>query len=249
MTALASFMLDPSSLSELKKNNTGESGSPAGGFGWITGSLAKVLTVIAAAFSVFIGPMLKLLGKITGLAKKFIGGFINRLRSLFRMSPKMVPPGSPPVPPGAPPVVPTETPEPSPSGGIPQEVPPGSASEVTKPLEKPAELLGDQYGNFLIKGKKPVLKGKTYEWEIYGLEQVKPFPPNSSISAPFRAVQEMADLMMAEARAAGATQMKVWGKAIGNQSVRDFTLYVERKLGGIAVDVDAYTRYFLIPVK
>lgn len=246
LTAVASMMLDPTSLSELKKNTTGESGSPAGGIGWITGGLAKFLTVVAAALSVFTGPIVKLVGKVAGLARKGLGGFMSRMRSLLRMTPKTVPPVRPPMPRGAPVVA--ETPEPSPSA-VPEEVPAGSATDTTARLANPAERLGDQYGNFLIKGKKPVLNGRTYEWEIYGLEQIKPYPPGSSIAAPLKAVQEAADLMIAEARAAGATQMKIWGKAIGNRSVYDFTQYVERRLGGIAVDVDARTRYFLIPVR
>jgi len=98
LTALASLMLDPESLAEGKKNTTGEQGSPAGGIGFITGGLAKFLTVLAAALSLLTGPILKLFGKIKDLGKRALSSLADKLRGLRgASSPKALPKALPPA--------------------------------------------------------------------------------------------------------------------------------------------------------
>jgi hypothetical protein len=96
LTALASMVIDPGSLAETKKNTTGEQGVPVGSkSGFITGGLAKVLTVLAAALSFLTGPIMKLLGKIKNLGKRALSSLADKLRRLRGASPpsRQLPPG------------------------------------------------------------------------------------------------------------------------------------------------------------
>jgi hypothetical protein len=84
LTALASLVLDPESLAEsAQKGKTGETGAPVGSkSGFITGPLAKVLTVLAAVASFLTGPLLKLLGKLKKSLQRMLDSIRNRIRKL-----------------------------------------------------------------------------------------------------------------------------------------------------------------------
>lgn len=252
LTALSSFLLDPSSLSELKKNTTGESGSPAGGIGWITGPLAKVLTVFAAALSIFTGPILKLFGKLGGFARKFLGPLFDRFRGFFRMAPKMVPggpkPPTPPVPPGA--ALPEGEALPGAGGAaddaVPREIP--NESAITNRLGAPNEPLGERVGDYIVNGEKR-LNGQTFEREILGLKFNGVRPVKPSFADVTRPIDEFFGSLIAEARAAGATELRIYGGAIRNPNVMRLGPYVEQRLGGTVVTIDSMTKEWRIPIR
>ena len=226
VTALSSFLLDPSSLSELKKNTTGESGSPAGGIGFIKGPLAKVLTVFAAALSIFTGPVLKLLGKLKGLAGKALGFLGDKFRRLFGMTPKTLPPGSrPPLPPPAP-----------------EPVPEPIVDELTAPIRPGEAPSGEVVGDYLVNETKG-LHGNTYVHEIWGIKRIAR-TTEERFEALFRT-------FMQEARAAGASRLQVIGRAIRNwkvfRNVADMEGLV-RALGGEVNIIDDMTVEITIPL-
>jgi hypothetical protein len=230
VTALASFMLDPSSLSELKKNTSGESGSPAGGIGFIKGTLAKVLTVFAAALTFFTGPVLKLLGKLKGLAGKIIGSLGDKLRRLFSMTPKTLPPGSrPPVPPITPETVPAPEPEP---------VPEPLENEITERLPNAQEVGGETIGEFRVVGDREI-NGPVLERNIRGLYH----QPTTDI----RPLRRFIDALIDDARAAGVSELRIRGEIIANKNVLRLNREVAR-VGGTIKKIDEATNLIIIPI-
>jgi hypothetical protein len=230
LTAFASFALDPSSLSELKKNTSGESGSPAGGIGFIKGALAKVLTVFAAALTFFTGPVLKLLGKLKGLAGKIIGSLGDKLRRLFGITPKTLPPGSrPPVPPTTPEPVPVPEPEP---------VPEPLEGEITERLPNAQAAGGETIGEFRVVGERRI-NGDVLEREIRGLYHPK--------TTDIRPLRRFIDALIDDARAAGVSQLRIRGEIIANKNVLRLNREVAR-VGGTIRKIDEATNEIIIPI-
>lgn len=82
-TALASFLQDPGSLAENGEQKTGKTGVPLGSkSGFLSGGLAKILTIALSAFDFLGGQIKKLFGKLKGLGEKALDAISNRLRKL-----------------------------------------------------------------------------------------------------------------------------------------------------------------------
>jgi RHS repeat-associated protein len=132
-TSIASLILDPSSLAKRPDAPKTGDGSPAGSsHGFITGPLAKILTVFAAAASIFgrIAELGKrLIGKVVDLGERAIGYFERKFFSKLQANsvPKGPKGGPPPgsggsTPPGG------DPPDgPGPSGPPPETGTPGTA--------------------------------------------------------------------------------------------------------------------------
>ena len=226
--------MDPSSLAEQNKNTTGEEGSPAGGIGFLTGPLAKVLTVFAAALSIFTGPMLKLLGKLTGLAKKALGSVWNRLRGLLGgPKPKALPPRTtPPTP------EPTPAPKPEEPGGVPEPVP----EEITAPIPRDAPPPGQVIGEYhVVSDVHPVTNG-TFTREIWGIRRL------AGKTHDIKPIMSLMRTFTQEAKNLGATQLRIIGRAVVNKNIFKMEGLVKR-MGGTFRKIDDMTVEIIIPVK
>ena len=56
-------------------------------------------------------------------------------------------------------------------------------------------------------------------------------------------------LMIAEAKAAGATELRITGLAIRNPNVMKLQGFIEKRFGGRATTLGGMTKEFVIPVR
>jgi hypothetical protein len=134
-----------------------------------------------------------------------------------------------------------------PQGSVPSPgkstVPEPIIDEPTNPISRSdAADVGEQIGDFRIYGEKG-LNGTTFEREILGLKS------NETATTP-RGVGPLLKLfksLLAEARAAGATKLRITGRVIHNENILEMGPLVE-KYGGTFRRVDATTVEIEIPL-
>ena len=97
-------------------------------------------------------------------------------------------------------------------------------------------------GDFRIYGEKG-LKGNTFEREIYGLKSIE--KPTTDVGVG--PLLKLFKSLMAEARAAGATKLRIVGKVVVNKNILKMGPVVA-KYGGTFRQVDAMTVEIEIPL-
>ncbi|MGA2292074.1 DUF4157 domain-containing protein [Bradyrhizobium sp.] len=131
-----------------------------------------------------------------------------------------------------------------PAGGAapPAAVPePITDEPATNPIPRGAEV-GEPVGDYRIYGEKG-LKGKTFEREIWGLKSNQ--KPTTDIGVG--PLLKLFKNLMAEARAAGADQLRIVGRVVRNENILKMKGLVE-KYGGTFRRVDATTVEIEIPL-
>ncbi len=152
-----------------------------------------------------------------------------------------------PVPPPAPePLLTTGSRSGGPSGGrgstgetaVPETV----VDQPTSPVRQGDPGGGEKVGDFRIYGEKG-LKGNTFEREIYGLKSIE--KPTTDVGVG--PLLKLFKSLMAEARAAGATKLRIVGKVVVNKNILKMGPVVA-KYGGTFRQVDAMTVEIEIPL-
>lgn len=110
----------------------------------------------------------------------------------------------------------------------------------TQPLRNPAEAGGEQVGDFRVTGEKR-LNGTTFEREIGGLRNV------NGKTTDVRPILQFFKDLLAEAKAAGATRLRIRGQFIVNKNVLRMSRIVER-FGGTVEMIDSMTIEINLPV-
>jgi hypothetical protein len=121
-------------------------------------------------------------------------------------------------------------------------IPEATADAPTGPIKEGTPSPYEVVGEYRILGSKG-LKGKTFEREIWGLEAtVKPTTQRGT--GP---VKKFMDDLIGEAKAAGASELRIVGQAVGNRFIRTMRRTVEAR-GGRFTRVDAVTVEMVVPV-
>jgi hypothetical protein len=123
----------------------------------------------------------------------------------------------------------------------------GATPEVTEdaptaPIPTGTPPPGELVGEFRITGSKG-LKGKTFEREIWGIRATEPVTTKRGLGP----VLKLFDDLIGEARAAGATELRVVGKAVTNKYIVKMRRTIEAR-GGRFTRVDARTVEIVLPV-
>jgi hypothetical protein len=132
--------------------------------------------------------------------------------------------------------LPTETREES--SGVPEPV---SEDADTQPIRE-GERVGEKVGQFVIGGDKR-LNGQTFERKILGIYNIK------GRTHDIRPIMELFDKFIQEARAAGATELRVECSYIRNSNVYRLLRLVPRLFGGTGRVLDVMKIEIIIPVK
>jgi hypothetical protein len=130
----------------------------------------------------------------------------------------------------------TEGPK-SPEGAPPAEaVPEPIVDEPTNRIRPIDPDVGERVGDFRISGEKSALplRGKTFEREIWGIRSEHPGLETGKVTKDIGVgpLLKLFKLLMDEARAAGATSLRVKGRAITNENILRMRNLVEHKYGG-----------------
>jgi hypothetical protein len=123
------------------------------------------------------------------------------------------------------------------SSGVPESV---SEEADTQPMAA-GERVGEEVAGFLISGDK-ALKGKTFERNVYGLYNLK------GKTNDIRPVMQLANELIREARAAGATELRITGNVVRNPNVMAMQRIVGR-FGGSIRKTGAMSIEIRIPVR
>ncbi len=132
-----------------------------------------------------------------------------------------------------------------PKGGGPKgdtAVPETVVDEPTNPIRQTDPGGGEKVGDFRIYGEKR-LNGNTFEREIYGLKSIEK-PTTARGVGP---LLKLFKSLLAEARASGATKLRITGKVVVNENILDMGPVVE-KMGGTFRQVDPMTVEIELPV-
>ena len=129
---------------------------------------------------------------------------------------------------------------------IPQEIAAESSSEITAPISNMSAPMGEEVGDYIINGDKGLV-GSTFERNILGLRLKVPTPKDSPIR--IGPIMQLFRLMIAEAKAAGATELRITGLAIRNPNVMKLQAFIEKRFGGRATTLGGMTKEFVIPVR
>jgi hypothetical protein len=113
---------------------------------------------------------------------------------------------------------------------------------ATNPIPRGRAEVGEPVGDYRIYGEKG-LKGKTFEREIWGLKSNQ--KPTTEIGVG--PLLKLFKSLMAEARAAGATELRIVGRVVRNENILKMKGLVE-KYGGTFRQVDAMTVKIEIPL-
>ncbi|MBX9585334.1 MAG: DUF4157 domain-containing protein [Gemmataceae bacterium] len=130
------------------------------------------------------------------------------------------------------------------TGGVPQPV---SDDAVTARM-RPGEPVGEMVGKYRITGDK-ALKGRTFERNIYGIfDTTIPNRKKGETTIDVRPVMNLARSLIQEAKAAGATELKIIGHAVGNENILEMDRFVQR-LGGTFRRTGPRSVEIIIPVR
>ncbi|OBC00028.1 hypothetical protein A5784_21050 [Mycobacterium sp. 852013-50091_SCH5140682] len=121
-------------------------------------------------------------------------------------------------------------------------VPETVVDEPTNPIRQGDPTGGEKMGDFRIYGEKR-LKGNTFERDIYGLKSIEK-PTTARGVGP---LLKLFKSLLGEARAAGATKLRITGRVVVNENILEMGPVVE-KMGGTFRQVDAMTVEIEIPV-
>lgn len=127
--------------------------------------------------------------------------------------------------------------------GIPEEIPAEDSSQITNRITAAESDFGEVVGEYRVFGDKGLegSEGKTFVRNIWGLKR----PAGRTTDT--RPIQQFFALLVAEARAAGATELRIVGRAIRNKNVKRFRIFIER-MGGRVRDIDTLTNEIIIPL-
>lgn len=114
---------------------------------------------------------------------------------------------------------------------------------ATNPVRRGGAEVGERVGEFRIYGEKG-LEGRTFERQIFGLRSVH--EPSTAIGV--RPLLRLFKSLLAEARAAGATRLRIVGRVVRNENILKMGPIAE-KYGGTFERVDATTVVIEIPLQ
>ncbi len=113
----------------------------------------------------------------------------------------------------------------------------------TSPVRRGGAEVGERVGEFRIYGEKG-LEGPTFERRIFGLRSIH--EPSTAIGV--RPLLQLFKSLVAEARAAGATRLRIVGRVVRNENIFKMGQIAE-KHGGTFERVDATTVVIEIPLQ
>jgi hypothetical protein len=123
------------------------------------------------------------------------------------------------------------------TGGVPEPI---LDEAPTQPITTPGAEAGEVVGEYRITGEKE-LQGQTFVRNIAGIRRIK--GPTTNIGP----IKQLFREFIQEARAKGATQLRITGQVIINPNVRRMKLIVE-EFGGTIRTIDSMTNEIIIPL-
>jgi hypothetical protein len=138
---------------------------------------------------------------------------------------------------------PTTAGKPPSKAAPPKEAVPEPIEDVpTSPIRPGSEPPGERIGGFRILGEKG-LRGKTFEREIWGIKSIEKPTTERGVGPVLQLFRDLT----AEARAAGATELRITGRVVRNKNILKLGPLVERR-GGTFRQTDEMTVEIVIPL-